>query len=611
MPDPINALEPVAASVGATLAKDESIPQTGNQEVNRTKISLDFTSGRVIIPTLVLLALIAFASSVSGDFVHDDLPQILDNHTFGHWDAATITRIFTHDFWASLRPELAGDKLDSLYYRPVFSLFLMLGYGVAGLSASGWHMIALFLHVVVAVLAFYVMNLSLGAVGGIEDKEKRILAAFAAGFFVVHPAQAESVSWISGLVGPLSTIFLLGAFYFYIRYRNRASLWSLLAVVFLFALSVLTKESACAAILMVPAYELFVFSNNLKLGSRLKSAFIQAVPFALVVIGYFVLRYSVLHVLFGRSVNLNFPDDASLTLADNLRTLPALLIAYARLVFLPTDLSLMYDFGYVRSLGFTSFWMPLLVLLVAGVALIRFSKKAPAIKLAIIWMVLPLLPHLNTRAFVSDEIIHDRYLYLSILGVGLLVGISLVQAAKSSRLRLPVMVAAVVVLLALGLLTSVQNKRYQNGEALWQDMAAHAPNSRIAHIGMGLLAESRQDNSGALREYEAALKLNPDIIDALNNSAFVHARGGSWPEATQNFERIVSLTPDKAAAHFNLSFAYSVQKRYAEAASEQRRAIELDPNGKRTDEWRARLEQLEQQCKVTGTPDSPSQALNQ
>ncbi len=598
MPDPINAFEPVSAGAGSTLAVDKAGPQTGKQEFTRAKISLDFTSVRVIIPVLALLALIAFASSISGDFVHDDLPQICDNHTFGHWDAATVTRIFTHDFWASLRPELAGDKLDSLYYRPIFSLFLMLGYEVAGLSAPGWHVIALLLHIVVAVLAFYVIKLSLDAVGVVEEKERRILAAFAAGFFVVHPAQAESVSWISGLVGPLSTIFLLGAFYFYVRYRNRAGIWTTLAIVLLFALSVLTKESACAAILMVPAYEFFVFKINHKIGARLKAAFVQVLPFALVVFGYIALRYSVLNVLFGRSLNLNFPDDASLTLADNLRTLPALVIAYAELVFLPTDLSLMYDFGYVRSLGFASFWMPLLALFVASVALIRFSQRVPAVKLALIWMVLPLLPHLNTRAFVSDEIIHDRYLYLSILGAGLLVAISMVQATKNSWLRLPakgVTCAAVVILLVLSLLTSVQNKRYQNGEILWQDMAAHAPNSRITHIGLGLLAESKQDPAGALREYEAALKLNPDIIDALNNSAFVYARAGHWPEATRNFERIVSLTPDKAAAHFNLSFAYSVQKRYADALNEQRIAIELDPNGRRADEWRMRLEQLEKQ----------------
>jgi tetratricopeptide (TPR) repeat protein len=594
MPDPINAFEPACSS--ATI--DEARTQKVEQELHRAWTSRDFTSRRTLVFALSLLALIAFASSVSGDFIHDDLFQIRNNQTFGHWDAATITRIFTRDFWASLRPELAGDKLDSLYYRPFFSLFLMVGYEVAGLSATAWHLIALLLHTAAAALAFYVMDYSLAASGVAEEKGRRLMAAFAAGFFAVHPAQAESVSWISGLVGPLSAIFLLGAFYFYLRCRDRATTWSTLTIVLLFALSVLTKESACAAILIIPAYELFIFKDGLKPGARLRAAFTRTLPFALVGFAYLALRYSVLKVLLGRSLNLNFPDDASLTLADNLRTLPALLLAYAKLVFLPLDLSLMYDFGYVRSLGFASFWLPLLALTAACAALFYFARRVPPVKLAIIWMALPLLPHLSTRAFVSDEIIHDRYLYLSILGAGLLLAISMAQAVKSSRLRShakSLVVAAAVALLGLSLLTSLQNHRFQNAEALWQDAAAHAPDSRIARISMGILAEARQDPAGALREYEAALKLNPDIIDALNNAAFVYARSGHWPEATRKFERIISLTPDKAVAHFNLSFAYGVQKRYAEALSEQRIAIELDPKGERANEWRTRLARLEEE----------------
>jgi tetratricopeptide (TPR) repeat protein len=591
MPDPINAFEPACSS--ATI--DEARPLKLEQQTHRAWTSSDFISRRSLIFALALLALIAFASSISGDFIHDDLFQIRNNQTFGHWDAATITRIFTRDFWASLRPELAGDKLDSLYYRPFFSLFLMIGYEIAGLSATGWHLIALFLHIAAVVLAFYVMDYSLCA---IEEKERRLIAAFAAGFFAVHPAQAESVSWISGLVGPLSAIFLLGAFYCYLRYRKRASIWNRLTIVLLFALSVLTKESACAAILIIPAYELLIFKDDLKAGARLRAAFTQTLPFAMVVFAYLALRYSVLNVLLGRSINLNFPDDASITLADNLRTLPALLVAYAKLVFLPRDLSLMYDFGYVRSLGFASFWLPLILLIAASIGLFRFSRRVPAVKVAVIWVVLPLLPHLSTRAFVSDEIIHDRYLYLSILGAGLLLAISIAQAVKSSRLRLPaksLVIAASVALLGLSLVTSLQNSRFQNAEALWQDAAARAPDSRVVHISLGILAESKQDPAGALREYEAALKLNPDIIDALNNAAFVYAHSGHWPEAAQKFERIVSLTPDKAIAHFNLSFAYSVQKRYSEALSEQRIAIELDPKGARADEWRGRLDQLEKE----------------
>lgn len=592
MPDQIKAVNPIApdATLPSAIVEREAKSNPLSAVLPR-----DLTSTRCLIACLILIASLAFASSVFGDFVHDDVPQIRDNRTLGHWDKTTLTRIFAHDFWASLRPELAGDKLDSLYYRPVFSLLLMIGFEVVGTSSAGWHLISIFLHVVAVVMAFFVIKESLNIVSAFEEKEKRLLAAFAAAFFAAHPAQAESVSWISGLVGPLSTIFLLGAFYCYLSYRSRRSVLKILAAVFLFSISVLAKESACAVIPVVMAYELLIFKDRPTLFAKLKSAIAQALPFIFVAFGYFALRYMALGVLFGRSINLNFPDDASITLADNLRTLPALLVAYAKIVVCPFDLSLMYNFGYVRYFGFGSFWLPLVVLLVASVILIRYSRRLPEIKLASIWIVLPLLPHLNTRVFVSDEIIHDRYLYLSLLGVGLLLAVTMAKIAKgalSPWIPKAAMAASIVILITLSLLTSLQSRIYENGEVLWRDIAAHAPNSRIARIAMGLMAESKQDPAEALREYEAALLINPNIIDALNNSAFVYARTGRWVEAAQNFERIILITPDKAIAHFNLSFAYAVMRRYSEAALEQQIAIELDPKGPRAEEWQARLAQL-------------------
>src|SRR6185295_2927992 len=108
---------------------------------------------------------------------------------------------------------------------------------------------------------------------------------------------------------------------------------------------------------------------------------------------------------------------------------PALLVAYAKLIVFPVDLSAVYGFSYIRTLGWMTFWVPLAVLASAGLILLRAAVRNTTIRLAAIWLVLPLLPHLNTRVFVSDEIIHDRYLYLSLLGVGLLVGALLVEGA--------------------------------------------------------------------------------------------------------------------------------------------------------------------------------------
>ena len=153
--------------------------------------------------------------------------------------------------------------------------------------------------------------------------------------------------------------------------------------------------------------------------------------------------------------------------------------------------------------------------------------------------------------------------------------------------------AGIGLVLVLGVTTAVQNRTWQNEDELWNHSARFAPNSRIVRIALGGRAERRGDFDVALREYNRALAINPDIVDALNNSALLYARLGRWGDATPRFEHIVSLTPNKAMAHFNLSFAYAVGNRLEAAADELRAAIKLDPDGPRGDEWRARLDQLE------------------
>src|SRR6185369_16887108 len=170
----------------------------------------------------------------------------------------------------------------------------------------------------------------------------------------------------------------------------------------------------------------------------------------------------------------------------------------------------------------------------------------------------------------------------------------IIRVGKSQRLHLSdsrIAIVALLIILALGMQTVVQNMCWQNDQMLWNWTARHAPNSRIVHIALGTLAENSGHLQESLSEYETALQINADTIDALNNEAFVYARMGDWKKAAKNFECIVGLTPNKALAHFNLSFAYAVQKNYSDATKEQRKAIELDTNGAHA-EWGLRLSQL-------------------
>lgn len=564
----------------------------------------DVAPRRALIFGLGLLVFAAFANSLQGDFVHDDREQIVGNAL--RMNQATVARVFSHDFWASLRGEQTHSSIDSIYYRPVFSLFLMIGLVLAGKTAPAWHMIVLLLHCVSTILVFCVLEKSLAFISAWKERERRLLAGLAAGIFAIHPAQVESVAWISGLVNPLSGAFVLAAAYFYLKYRESTRVSLLTGALAFFALAVLTKENSLVLVLIVAAYELVALNHGKPLRSRVRSGLVRIVPFACVAAAYFALRYRVLKVLVGRSLDNDFPDDAVLTLADNLRTLPALLAGYLKIAFFPMDLSMIYDLGYVKSMSFNSFWLPLVLLTAGAALLVCLSSRMSELKLAVVWIVIPLLPHLNTRAFVSDEIMHDRYLYLSLVGVGLLVSTVIFKAMRRiSASTYALAAAATTVLALLSFATIAQNRVWTSDGDLWRNAARHAPNSRIVRLAVGTLAEQEQDFDGALREYESVLAIHPDVIDGLNHAAFVYARQRRWTEAARNFERIVAITPLRAIAHFNLSFVYAVQKRYDDAAHEQRRAIDLDPKGPRVDEWRSRLTQLEKAIATSPIDSNP------
>lgn len=530
------------------------------------------------VPVMVLMVLVfsIYTSSISGDFVYDDQRVVLANPLLGHLDGHTLAVIFQRDYWSAYHSNDPNAVIDSSYYRPVVHLYELLVYEIAGKNATTWHWFSILLHALAAVMVMFVLDKSLAAATNLPQKTRQLLATFAAAIFAIHPVQSEAVAWISAFANPLGAIFSLGAFYCYLSYRDRQRYTLIIIGSLLLAAALLTKEIAVVVVLIIAAYELFIFNQELPLSARLRMSAKIAIAFIGVTIGYLAIRYMVLHGLSIEGQNPNFPDDSALTLMDNIRTLPALLVAYLKLAVFPFGHSMLYEFGYVRSYSLTGFWLPFCFVLVAGGSLLLWGKRTPAVRIAAIWMLLPLLPHLNTRVFTSEEIIHDRYLYLSMVGVGLLLSVAAQNGAERLRLsNIGRMSIASVLLIVLCAATISQNAQWQNESTLWRFATAHAPNARVSRMALGVLAESRKDYENAVEEYEAALRINPDILDALNNQAFSYAHLGRWNEATANFERIVELMPNKAGAHMNLSVAYGMQQRFADAEREKQKAIEL------------------------------------
>jgi tetratricopeptide (TPR) repeat protein len=88
------------------------------------------------------------------------------------------------------------------------------------------------------------------------------------------------------------------------------------------------------------------------------------------------------------------------------------------------------------------------------------------------------------------------------------------------------------------------------------------------------------DIEGAIREYQVALAINPNRIDARSNLGAAYARLGHYEEAIREYKWALLLDNQNATIRFNLALAYYKAAYISEAAEELNRVILAQPKNK-------------------------------
>ena len=84
----------------------------------------------------------------------------------------------------------------------------------------------------------------------------------------------------------------------------------------------------------------------------------------------------------------------------------------------------------------------------------------------------------------------------------------------------------------------------------------------------------------ALKEYQQAIKLKPDYIEALNNIGTIYYAKKSYRRAISWYSKALKLSPNQprsASIYMNLGTAYFSRKKYQEATESYQTALKLDP----------------------------------
>jgi len=103
---------------------------------------------------------------------------------------------------------------------------------------------------------------------------------------------------------------------------------------------------------------------------------------------------------------------------------------------------------------------------------------------------------------------------------------------------------------------------------LWPLAASAQTAGGGEHFASAVRLYQAGDVQGAIAEYEAGLRLQPDRIDALSNLGAALARLGRYPEAIERYRRALELSAGDPRIRMNLALAYYKSDSLAEAIGE-------------------------------------------
>lgn len=231
------------------------------------------TSHRRLVFLLVVLAsVVPYLPTLDDYFVQDDFGVVglLSSKPAGYFPRWFVTP-WMDNIWGYTPDEI----------RPFPALTYQIAAVLGAASPAANHAINIAFHAATALLVLLigetVAGLSLGP------------AAFAALVFALLPMQTESVAWITGRVDSMPACFYLASFLLYARWRARshASFYAWSVAVYFIAL--FTKQNAVTLPAALVLYDALV--ERRRIGPSI-AWLVPYVPFALLTLGYFALRYS-------------------------------------------------------------------------------------------------------------------------------------------------------------------------------------------------------------------------------------------------------------------------------------------------------------------------------
>ena len=454
-------------------------------------------------------------------------------------------------------------------WHPLTWLSLMLDCELFGVNPHSLHLTNLLFHTANTVLLFILLFRMTKALWS---------SAFVAAAFALHPLHVQSVAWIAERKDVLSTLFWLLTMLFYVRYAERSSIGRYLLALFVFTLGLMAKPMFVTLpfiLLLVDYWPLERIRGQKTEGAFQKLSMGrligEKIPFFALAGVSSVITFVVQSQSGAVRDIVKFPFD--------IRVINALVsyIQYIVKMFRPVNLSIFYPHPG-RSLHFSDAIIPTLLLVAVTVLVIRFARTRGYLLFGWMWYICTLVPVIGLVQ-VGDQAMGDRYTYIPLIGLFIIVAWGLPELLARYAFRKTILViAAAVVLLAMTVSTCLQLRYWRNSITIFERAVEINPNSRVAQASIGVAFMQKNAFDDAIVHFEKALQIDPcDVKTHVNIGVAYVNRDKKVDLAIVHFEKAVEIDPCDIPARLNLAKALGKQGKTEQAIEQYDEVIRLSP----------------------------------
>jgi len=512
----------------------------------------------VILCLLLVVATLALYNPVNRHpFVnYDDDRYITENpHVHNGLTWRTIT-------WAFTATEQGN-------WHPLTWLSHALDYQLFHQNPAGHHLTSLLIHAANAVLLFLFLMYATRRLGP---------SLFVAALFALHPINVESVAWVAERKNVLCTFFFFATLIAYCWYARQPDWRRYLVFAGLFVLGLMSKPM----VITLPFVLLLL--DYWPLGRiRGGRADATAAPLSKLVVEKLPLialsAASAVITMQAQRAGGAMRSTAQFSLAVRLENAVMAYAMYLWKMIWPSHLSPIYPHPGDSLAGWQVGTSALVLLAVTAVAL-KFRARRYLLT-GWLWFLGTLVPVIGLVQ-VGDQAMADRYAYIPLVGIFIMIAWRIADLADSKQIGLVVrVIPAACVLLALSFATNRQLGYWSSNYDLWTHAVAVTGRNFIAqdNLGGALLWLGKTDE--AYLHFQAAAEINPlDPMSRSNLGAYLQEHG-HMAEAIEKYNRVITLTSDPgllAATYANLGAAYRKLGEDEKARTSYDQALQLNPN---------------------------------